>query len=137
MFELKNRSFIDDAELEENYEMEEMDACEKEPAEGDWRKWEYADWERITDEHAENAAPEAPAGRQYTEMDIDRIYRKAHNRRKERTAITAARFMVMAAFTGGTAWVVHDVNWLCAALGVTAFVFAMLAAYGAGKCREM
>lgn len=89
--------------------------------------WETADWEQITHDHAE----------QGNGMDSDRIYRKIHTKRKQRTGIAAARYAMLAIGLTALGWAVRDMEKLAITLGVIALVFGLTAAFGAGKYREM
>ena len=85
------------------------------------------EWEGITKKHADDAKEVSP----------DRIYRKAHAKRKDRTGISAARYAVLAIGLTAIGWAVRDITGLAITLGVIALFFAMIAAFGAGKYREM
>lgn len=100
--------------------------------------WEAADWEDITDAHAteEESSGRADA-RQNAEQVADRIYRKVHQKHKERTTIAAARYAALAIGITAVAYLCRSAPKLSIALGVVALIFGLIAAYGAGKCREM
>jgi hypothetical protein len=89
--------------------------------------WEIADWEQITGDHARNAKEVSP----------DRIYRKVHAKRKERTGIAAVRYAALAIGLTAIGWAVRDVTWLAVTLGAAALAFGLISAYGAGKYREL
>ena len=89
--------------------------------------WENADWEQITHDHADDAKEVSP----------DRIYRKVHAKRKERTAIAAARWAFLAIGLTALGLAVRDMEKLAITLGVIALVFGLTAAFGAGKYKEM
>ena len=93
--------------------------------------WEDAEWEQITAEHADKAKAETQ------EVSSERIYRKVHAKHRERTAISAIRYAFLAVGLTVIGWAAKDVTWLAATLGVFALVFALIAAYGIGKYREM
>lgn len=100
--------------------------------------WETADWEQITEDHAaeENGAGLAGAQENYEET-VTRIYRNIHSRRRERTAINAVRYAILAIGLTAVAWLVRDNTKLAFTLGGIALMFGLISAYGAGKCREM
>ena len=89
--------------------------------------WETADWEQITHDHAENGDG----------FSSERIYRKTHAKHKQRTGIAAARYAMLAIGLTALGWAVRDMEKLAFALGVIALVFGLIAAFGAGKYREM
>lgn len=105
-------------------EKEEMQETAAEQVTPDW---ESADWEKITRDHAE----------QGNGFSADRIYRKTHAKRKERTGIAAARFAFLAIGLAALGWAVRDMEKLAIVLGVIALVFGLIAAFGAGKYKEM
>lgn len=100
--------------------------------------WENADWEGITDAHAteEETSSRADA-RQSPEAATARIYRKINARRRERTAITAIRYAMLAIGLTAIAWLAREITGLSITLGIIALIFGLTAAYGAGKCHEM
>ena len=98
--------------------------------------WETADWEQITEDHAEEGAGIAGSQETYGEV-INRVYRNIHSRRRERTAIRAVRYAMLAIGLTAVAWLVRDYTKLAFTLGGIALMFGMISAYGAGKCREM
>lgn len=100
---------------------------EQVPCDTDSVNWDEADWEKITGDHAHNAR----------EISPDRIYRKIHAKRKERTAIASARYAALAIGLTAIGWVVRDITGLSTILCVIALFFGLIAAFGAGKCREM
>lgn len=100
---------------------------EKEETQQETPNWETADWEQITADHADDAKEVSP----------DRIYRKAHAKRKERTAIASARYAALAIGLTVLGWAVRDITGLAITLGVIALAFGLTAAFGAGKYREM
>ena len=106
---------------------EDVQVKEQVPCNTDSVSWDEADWEQITADHADDAKEVSP----------DRIYRKAHAKRKERTAIASARYAALAIGLTAIVWAVRDVTWLAVTLGSIALVFAIISAFGAGKCREM
>jgi hypothetical protein len=89
--------------------------------------WETADWEQITHDHAENGDG----------FSSERIYRKTHAKHKQRTGIAAARYAMLAIGLTAIGWAVRDMEKLAITLGVIALVFGLVAAFGAGKYREM
>lgn len=101
-----------------------------------------AEWGQITDAHAasEEASVRAcarhNAERSRREM-FDNFYEKSEQRRKERTGVTAARYAVLAIGLASVAYLVRDMTGLALTLGGIAMVLGLIAAYGAGKCREM
>lgn len=101
-----------------------------------------AEWDQITDAHAaaEDASGRAGARhnaeRSRREM-FDNFYEKSEQRRKERTGVTAARYAVLAIGLASVAYLVRDMAGLALTLGGIAMVLGLIAAYGAGKCREM
>ena len=105
----------------EKEEMQEAAAENVTPA------WETADWEQITHDHA----------MQGHGMSSERIYGKIHTKRKDRTGIAAARYAVLAIGLAALGWAVRDMEKLAITLGVIALVFGLIAAFGAGKYKEM
>lgn len=116
-----------------DYEKEEQATAEEVS-----RDWENAEWEEITDAHAtaEEASGRADA-RLSPEAATARIYRKINACRRERTAITAVRYAMLAIGLTAVAWLAREITGLSIALGVVALIFGIIAAYGAGKCHEM
>lgn len=106
---------------------EDVQVNEQVPCDTDSVNWDEANWEKITGDHARNAK----------EISPDRIYRKVHAKRKERTAIASARYAALAIGLTVLGWVVRDITGLAITLGVIALFFGLIAAFGAGKCREM
>lgn len=98
-----------------------------------WRDWEYAEWEKITSEHAEREVDAAPAACD----DTERIYRKAHQRRYERTCRNAVKYALLAIGLTAVAYLVRDIQWLAYTIGGIALIFGLTSAYGAGICHEM
>lgn len=100
------------------------------------------EWERITDTHAaqaENAveAETQAAAHESPEAVKERIYRKIYARRRDRTAVTAAHYGLLAVGSAAVAWIARDFTGLAVTLGIVALVLALTAAYGAGKYHEM
>lgn len=128
MFDFENH-FKEAADLaEENEVLEEATPTD----------WENAEWEGITDAHAtaEEASGRADA-RMSHEATAARIYRKVNARRRERTVIASIRYAMLALGLTAVAWLVRDITGLAITLGGIALCFALIAAYGAGKCHEM
>jgi hypothetical protein len=100
---------------------------EKEEMQEATPNWGNADWEQITHDHA----------MQGHGMSSERIYGKIHTKRKDRTGIAAARYAVLAIGLAALGWAVRDMEKLAITLGVIALVFGLVAAFGAGKYREM
>ena len=100
---------------------------EKEEMQQEAPNWETADWEQITHDHAENGDG----------FSSERIYRKTHAKHKQRTGIAAARYAVLAVGLSALGWAVRDMEKLAFALVLIALVFGLIAAFGAGKYREM
>lgn len=100
---------------------------EKEDMEETVPNWANADWEKITDAHADDAQNISP----------DRIYHKVHAKHKERTGIAAVRYAALAIGLTAIGWAVREVTWLALTLGVVALLFGLISAYGAGKYREL
>ena len=99
--------------------------------------WEDADWEDITDAHAtaEEASGRADA-RQSPEKMKERIYRKIDARHRERIGIAAARYAALAIGLTDIGWIVRDITWLAATLGIVALICGLLSSYGIGKYHE-
>jgi hypothetical protein len=70
-------------------------------------------------------------------MNSDRIYSKIHTKRKQRTGIAAARYAMLAIGLTALGWAIRDMEKLAITLGVIALVFGLIAAFGAGKYKEM
>ena len=99
--------------------------------------WEDADWESITDAHAtaEEATGRADA-HQNPEKMKERIYRKIDARHRERIGIAAARYAMVAVGLTAIGWIVRDITWLAATLGIVALICGLLSSYGIGKYHE-
>ena len=65
---------------------DEVHVEEQTPLDTNSISWDDADWEQITGDHAQDAKEVSP----------DRIYRKVHAKRKERTGIAAVRYAALA-----------------------------------------
>ena len=99
---------------------------EKEEMEEITPEWESADWEQITHDHAEKAAKKSNA--------------KKINKRKKikrRICVAAERWAFLAIGLSTLGWAVRDMEKLAFALVAIALVFGLIAAFGAGKYREM
>lgn len=97
--------------------------------------WETADWEKVTEGHAEGAVHAEE--RMYTEADKERIYCNIRRKRKERTEIRAVRYAMLAAGFAALAYLIRDTGWLASTLCGVSVWFGLISAYGIGKCREM
>ena len=103
---------------------------------------ENADWEQITDAHASAEEASGRAGARHNaerskRETFDNFYEKSEQRRKVRTGVTAARYAILAIGLTAVAYLVRDMTGLALTLGGIALVLGLIAAYGAGKCREM
>lgn len=105
----------------------EKEEMQEAAAENATPEWETADWEQITRNHAETGDG----------FSSERIYRKTHAKHKQRTGIAAARYAMLAIGLAALGWAVRDMEKLAITLGVIALVFGLIAAFGAGKYREM
>ena len=101
--------------------------------------WE---WDGIVNEHAgteaaQHRASDADGVQEAKKHMFDNFYEKSEQRRKVRTGVTAARYAILAIGLTAVAWLVRDMTGLALTLGGIALVLGLIAAYGAGKCREM
>ena len=132
MFDYEN-PFMDAAQAAE----EDLPVCdsaimEEEP------DWENAEWEKITDNHASTQEASRRAYAQLSsEATADRIYRKIRTKRRERAGIAAVRYAMLAIGFTAIGWLIRSIPGLAITLGVIALIFSLIAAYGAGKYREM
>lgn len=122
--------------------MFDFDKEEQETAETFAPCWAEGEWERITDAHAAQAQDAADAETQAAaherpEAVKERIYRKIYARRRDRTAVTAAHYGLLAIGSAAVAWIARDLTGLAVTLGIVALVLALTAAYGAGMYHEM
>ena len=106
------------------------------------KAYENADWEQITDTHASAEEASGRAGARHNVENgrreiFDNFYKKSEQRRRERTAITAVRYAMLAIGLTAVAWLVREITGLSITLGGIALIFGLTAAYGAGKYREM
>lgn len=102
--------------------------------------WKEADWERITHDHAaqeHDATRDADIKNQGKREAFQDFYYKRHIHRKDRVAVASARYAIIAIGLGAVAYIVRSLPWLAVTFGVIASVLALIAAYGAGKYREM
>lgn len=102
--------------------------------------WENAEWESITDAHATEEENSGRAdARQSPEAATARIYRKINAKRRERTAIDAIRYALIAIGLGILAYFMakYDINWLAWTLGIAGGISGLISAYGAGMYHEM
>ena len=102
--------------------------------------WEDADWERITAAHAvqeHDATHDAAMKNQGKREAFQDFYHKRHIHRKDRVAVESARYALLAIGLAAVGYIVRSLPWLAIGLGSIAAIFALIAAYGAGKYREM
>lgn len=113
---------------------------EKEEMQEATPEWETADWEKITAAHAEqehDASRDAALKNEGKREAFEDFYYKRYIHRKDRVAVDSARYALLAIGLTAVGYIVRSIPWLSITLGVTALIFGLIAAYGAGKYREM
>ena len=108
-------------------------------------EWEDANWEQITENHAEaeqvsgradiRAAADNPVAMK-RELFAD-FYEKLRERKKDRVAVASAKYAMLAIGLTAVTYLVRDMQWLAITLGAIALVFGLISAYGIGKCQQM
>lgn len=103
--------------------------------------WE---WESVVNtperqEAADQRYVKEQQGRTEKEEFLCNFYEKNEQRRKTRVEIQACRYSLVSMVCGAVAYFCGDggVDWLAWVLGVVAGVFALIAAFGFGKIKEM
>jgi hypothetical protein len=102
--------------------------------------YEGADWERITATHAQqehDATHDAAMKNQGKREAFQDFYHKRRIHRKDRVAVESVRYGLLAVGLATVGYIVRSLPWLAIGLGIIALVLALIAAYGAGKYREM
>ena len=102
--------------------------------------WQDAEWDEITKIHAEqerDTSRDASIKAQGKREAFETFYEDRHRHRKGKTAVSAAKYAVVALVLAALGGIVRSIPWVGITFGVFAVIFALISAYGAGKYSEM
>ena len=100
-------------------------------------EWE---WDQVTEDHAacgNNNGRDAAIKEEGKREAFASFYEDRHQKRKDNTAVSAAKYAVGACVLAALCGIVRTIPWLAVAFGLVAFALSLIAAYGAGKYSEM